>query len=307
MNLIVGGTGFIGGHLVEYLFQQGEISKGTFRKGAHLKTMDTNGVQGIEVDLSDHHSIHDAMEGVDAVYNLASPMPYTESDFMSASAEGLLNLLEAATEVKAKRFVHLSTLDVYGFGAARVDASGPLHPAGAYQKAKAEAERLLLEFARRNAAPKVMVIRAAKAFGSRDPSLALPFLRMIERGEVTVPRGGSMSYSHPRDIAQAMYRAAQGDLRSGAVYLVKSFDATPEALAKGVASAVGKTAEFKKPGLLSGMAIAKYASEQLKASLTIDVQASWAELGYSPQYGLQAACDDVAAWYKKEPWVTESA
>jgi nucleoside-diphosphate-sugar epimerase len=307
LNLLVGGTGFVGGHLVEYLFQQGEISKGAFRMGAHLKTMDTNGVQGIEVDLSDHHSIHEAMEGVDAVYNLASPMPYSESDFLGTSTVGLLNLLEAATEANAKCFVHLSTLDVYGFGATKIDPSRELSPSGEYQKAKAEAERLLLEFTKRSATPRITVIRAAKAFGSRDPSLALPFLRMIEQGRVTVPRGGTMSYSHPRDIAQAMYKATQGNLRSGSSYLVKSFDATPEALAKGLSSAAGKDAEFKKQGLLSGPAIPRYASEQLRASLTIDDQPSWAELGYAPQYDLKAACDEVAAWYKKEPWVTESA
>ncbi|HKT21556.1 MAG TPA: hypothetical protein VJR06_02890, partial [Nitrososphaerales archaeon] len=60
---------------MEYLFQQGEISKGVFRMGSHLKIMDTNGVQGLEADLTDHHSLHEAMEGVDVVYNLASPMP----------------------------------------------------------------------------------------------------------------------------------------------------------------------------------------------------------------------------------------
>ena len=58
MNLLVGATGFIGGHLVEHLFQQGELSKATFRKGSHLKILDTNGVQGVEADLLDHQSLH---------------------------------------------------------------------------------------------------------------------------------------------------------------------------------------------------------------------------------------------------------
>ncbi|MDG6970347.1 MAG: NAD(P)-dependent oxidoreductase, partial [Nitrososphaerota archaeon] len=199
MNLLVGGTGFVGGHLVEYLFQQGEISKGAFRKGAHLKTMDTNGVQGVEVDLADHHSLHEAMESVDAVYNLASPMPYSGSGFMGPNTEGILNLLEAATEAKAKCFVHLSTLDVYGFGAGKVDQSRQLRPAGEYQTAKAEAERLLLEFTKRTSSPRVTIIRAAKAFGSRDQSIAVPLLKMVEQGRVVVPRGSSMSYTHPRD------------------------------------------------------------------------------------------------------------
>ncbi len=305
MNLLVGGTGFVGGHLVEYLFQQGEISKGAFRKGAHLKIMDTNGVQGMEVDLADHHSIHEAMEGVDTVYSLASPMPYSGRGFLAPNTEGVLNLLEAATEANVKSFVHLSTLDVYGFGAGKVDRTRQPSPAGEYQKAKAEAERLLMEFTKRKASPRVAIVRAAKAFGSRDQSLAVPLLRMAEQGKVVVPRGDAMSYSHPKDIAQAMYKAALANQPTGSSVLVKSFDATPEALARAIASAVGRSPEFKKQGLFSGPAISGYASEQLKASLTIDDQPGWAELGYAPQFGLKGACDEVAAWYRKEPWVTE--
>ena len=79
--------------------------------------MDAAGVQGIEADLLDHHSIHEAMEGTDTVYNLASPMPGADSDFMKFNTEGILNLLEVATETGVKTFVQLSTLDVCGFSA----------------------------------------------------------------------------------------------------------------------------------------------------------------------------------------------
>ena len=105
MNLLVGATGFVGGHLVEYLFQQGEISKGVFRKGSHLKIMDTNGVQGLEADLMDHHTLHEAMEGVDAVYNLLSPMPDSDTGFLTPNTEGLRNLLEGSDIAIGSDFV----------------------------------------------------------------------------------------------------------------------------------------------------------------------------------------------------------
>jgi len=307
VNLLVGATGFVGGHLVEYLFQQGEISKGVFRKGSHLKIMDTNGVQGVEADLSDHHSLHEAIEGVDVVYNLASPMPDPDGRFPPAGTDGLLNLLEVASEAKAKRFVHLSTLDVYGFRAKYVSPDAPFRPANEYQRSKAEAERLLQEFSKRNPQPRVAIIRSAKAIGSRDESLVVPFLRMINAGRLVVPAGGLMSYSHPRDIAQAMYRSAQGETPTGNCYLVKSFDATPEELARGLASAVGRTVEFKRQGLFSGSPLPRYTSEQLKASIRIDPQLNWKELGYAPQYDETSTCEEIANWYRKEPWVAETA
>ena len=307
MNLLVGATGFVGGHLVEYLFQQGEISKGVFRKGAHLKIMDTSGVQGIEAELADHQGLHEAMEGVDVVYNLASPMPDSDTGFMSANTEGLLNLLEVATEAKAKTFVHLSTLDVYGFRAKTASPGDPFRPANEYQRSKAEAERLLQEFSKRNPQPRVVIIRAAKAIGSRDESLAIPLLRMIERGSVVVPSGGPMSYSHPRDVAQAMYRAAMGQSPSGSAFLVKSFDSAPEDIALGVASALGRSVSIKKQGLFTGSDLPKYTSEQLRASMRIEAQPGWQELGYVPLYDLPKTCEEIANWYRKEPWVVESA
>ncbi len=293
--------------MVEYLFQQGEISKGVFRKGSHLKIMDTSGVQGIEADLLDHHTLHEAMEGVDIVYSMASPMPGEDEDFAKVNTEGVLNLLETATESKAKAFVHLSTLDVFGFQAKSVSASTPINPSNPYQKAKAEAERLLDEFAKRNAEPRVTIVRAAKAVGSRDESLVVPVLKMAERGKVTVPSSGPMSFSHPRDIAQAMYRAALAKAPTGSRFNVKSFDATAEELARGIVAASGKEAEVKRQGLLTGSSLPKYTVEQLKASLRLEEQASWKELGYVPEYGLQRTCEEISAWYKKSPWVTGSA
>jgi len=292
---------------VEYLFQQGEISKGIFRRGSHLKIMDANGVQGIEADLADHHGLHEAMEGVDVVYNLASPMPYSSAEPASTNTEGLLNLLEVSTEAKAKIFVHLSTLDIYGFDAKTVLPGDPFRPGNDYQRSKAEAERVLQEFSRRSAQPRIVIIRSAKAIGSRDESLVVPLLRMIATGKVVVPSGGPMSYSHPRDIAQAMYKAALGGSASGTAFLVKSFDSAPDDIARGVASAVGRNVSFKKEGLFSGSPVPKYVSEQLKASVRIDVQPGWNELGYAPLYDLPRACEEIASWYKKEPWVVEEA
>src|SRR5580704_7844247 len=100
MNLIVGGTGFIGGHLAEYFFQEGEISKGVFRKGSHLRILDQCGIQCIEADLLDRGTLHEALDGVNVVYNLASPTPDHEGqgDYLDANTKGLRNLLDEAEE-----------------------------------------------------------------------------------------------------------------------------------------------------------------------------------------------------------------
>ena len=304
MNLLVGATGFIGGHVVEYLFQQNEISKGTFRKGAHLKVMDLNGVQGIEAELLDHHSLHEAMEGADTVYSMASPMPGRDKDFVRVNVEGVSNLLEVAREAKVKAFVHLSTLDVYGSNLGRVSKESAARPGNEYQESKLQADRLLFEFAERNESPKVVVVRAAMAAGSRDSSFVVPLLKMIESGSAVLPASGKMSFTHPKDVAQAMYRAATSP-KAGRLYLVKSFDATPQEFATSLASAVGKAATVKREGLFSKAQFTDYTRERLKSSTVLEAQDGWAELGYAPKYDLHSTCDEILQWYRKNPWATE--
>jgi nucleoside-diphosphate-sugar epimerase len=130
---------------------------------------------------------------------------------------------------------------------------------------------------------------------------------MVESGKAVVPSKGSMSFSHPRDIAQAMFQAASANVPTGKAYLVKSFDSTPEELVAGIAAAVGARAEVKKEGFLSSSQLPKYAAEQLRASMRLDDQPDWKELGYVPKYDLKTTCEEIASWFKKEPWATESA
>jgi nucleoside-diphosphate-sugar epimerase len=305
MNLLVGGTGFIGGHVVEYLFRQNEISKGTFRKGSHLKVMDLNGVQGLEADLMDHHSLHEAFEGVENLYSMASPMPYGDSDFERVNTEGVLNLLEAAQEVNAKSVVHLSTLDVYGFGAGNVSEESRPEPSGEYQRSKAEADRILLEFGKRNTGTRVVVIRAARALGSRDYSMSAPIVKMAQAGRVVVPSSRKMSFTHADDIAQAMFRATANTSLSNRVFLIKSFDATPLELAAALAAKVAPGASVSAAGMFSKGSLPQYTGEQLRAGLTISEQPSWKDLGYAPDFDLQRSAEEVAQWQRKDPWAVQ--
>ena len=59
-----------------------------------------------------------------------------------------------------------------------------------------------------------------------------------------------MSFTHPRDVAKALFRVATAG-EGGKVYQVKSFDATAEELARGVIEACGKKVQVKREGLFS--------------------------------------------------------
>jgi len=313
MNLIVGGTGFIGGHLAEYFFQEGEISKGVFRKGSHLRIMDQCGIQILEADLLDKESLHEALEMVNVVYNLASPTPDREGqgDFFEVNTKGLRNLLEEAEEHGVNDFVHLSTLDVFGFRKKKVGAND--EPAGGlaslshpYQKAKLQAELEIQEFSKKGGEMRLKVVRAARATGPRDTTLALPILRMMESGTMVIPGSESaMSFTHPKDVAKALFKVATAG-EAGKVYQVKSFDSTAEDLAKSVVEACGKKVQIKREGVFSKSALPPYTTSQLRAGMLLEKQDSWSAISYSPDYDLQRTSREIAEWHVKEPWLTES-
>jgi dihydroflavonol-4-reductase len=307
LNLIVGGTGFIGGHLAEYFLQQGEISKGTFRKGSHLYILDQSGVQCLEADLLQRESLHEPLDMVNVVYNLASPTPRNGGgEYLRVNTEGLRNLLEEAREHGVKRFVHLSTLDVCGFGRSReLDLETKASPTHPYQVAKFEAEVLIKEFAKHNSEIQVSIVRAARAIGPRDPTFVVPILRMVQTGTVTLPQGAqaTMSFSHPKDIAQALLRVGQGT--AGDLLLVKSFDASTEEVARALVNSCGASAAIKQQGILGKTLFPSYTCEQIKAGLTVKTQSSWGTIGYVPAYSVSKVADEVAAWYGKNPWATE--
>jgi nucleoside-diphosphate-sugar epimerase len=272
--------------------------------------MDQCGVQCLEADIMDRHTLHEPLDGVDVVYNIASPPPGSaQADFVKFNQVGLTNLLEEAHEHGTKTFVHLSTLDVYGFGSGRtVGKESVPSPTGEYQRAKLEGERMVTEFGKAHPELQVRIVRAAKAVGSRDTTVVTPILKMIERGKVTLPSGSStkMSFTHPKDVSQALFKAA-GSVGDWTPYQVKSFDLSVDELARALVKVTGKDVEVKQQGVFSGRGlIAQYPTEEIKAGLTLAEEDSSKRLAYSPAFNLEKVATEVSAWYRKEPWVTKS-
>jgi nucleoside-diphosphate-sugar epimerase len=269
--------------------------------------MDQCGIQCIEADVMDRHSLHEPLDMVDVVYNLASPPPGgSAEDYARFNGGALKNLLEEANEHGAKVFVHLSCLDVYG-SAGPIEANLQPRPRDEYQKAKLDGEKIVSDFGREKPDMKVRVVRAARALGPRDTTLTVPLLKMIERGRVVLPPGGStaMSFSHPKDIAQSLLKAATypGDWEA---CLIKSFDATAEDYSRALSSVTGKKAEVKSAGLFSGKTLLpQYTAEQIKTGQTLKQQDSWKKISYAPSYTMEKTVEEVSEWYRKEPWATQ--
>jgi nucleoside-diphosphate-sugar epimerase len=120
--LVTGGAGFIGSHLVDRLVQHGHRVRvlDNFETGKHQNlTGAMNHIDLLEGDVRHRETVQQALRDVAVVFHLAAlgSVPRSVNDPLTTdqvNVLGTLNLLVAAREAKAKRFVFSSSSSVYG-------------------------------------------------------------------------------------------------------------------------------------------------------------------------------------------------
>lgn len=192
--LVTGATGFVGSHVVEGLCQRGDGVRALVRPGTEARLLEQWGATVVRADLTDPASLSATLDGVDLVVHCAAKVgdwgPLEE--YRRVNVEGLRALCDAALGRPLHRFIHLSTLGVYEarhhYG---TDESEPLpdrHSDG-YTQSKVEAERLVLQYHRKQQLP-VVILRPGFIYGPRDRTL-LPRLatRLKERSVLYIAGG----------------------------------------------------------------------------------------------------------------------
>lgn len=122
--LITGGAGFIGSNLCEYFLEKGNkvICLDNFATG-HRHNLEVCMVNPnfllIEGDIRNLEDCKKAVEGVDYVLHQAAlgSVPRSINDPITTNdvnVSGFLNILQAATEAKVKRFVYAASSSTYG-------------------------------------------------------------------------------------------------------------------------------------------------------------------------------------------------
>jgi len=224
--LVTGGSGFVGGHLVRALLARGYAVRALVRS-----TSRTDGLAGVELacgDVTDAASCRAAVAGVNVVYHLAAirdrwGTPY--ADYVAVNVEGTRNLLEAAAG-QAERFVYCSSVGVLGYpGVLGIDESFPLRPDDGkvfYHRTKAQAEEMVLDFARQGRLS-TTVIRPAITYGPGDDwGMVTRLIAMLKRGTF-VPVGNGHNYLHLcyiSDTVQGLILSGESERSAGQVYII---------------------------------------------------------------------------------------
>ena len=116
---VTGGTGFIGGRLVQKLRERGDEVVALVRSAGRASEPAERGCEIVEGDLSSTDVIRRGMQGCDAAFHVAAVykvgIPASEREAMyEANVRGTERVLDAAIEANVKRIVYVSTVVIFG-------------------------------------------------------------------------------------------------------------------------------------------------------------------------------------------------
>jgi nucleoside-diphosphate-sugar epimerase len=133
--LVTGGTGFIGGWVVETLNADGaeDVVAGVRHTSPRLDKLP---IELANCDVLDQQSLENAMEGIDVVIHCA------RDPAKGATVEGTRRLLDAIRIKRVKRLVHMSSIAVYGEADGVVTEDMPPSPVDEYGADKLAEEAL---------------------------------------------------------------------------------------------------------------------------------------------------------------------
>jgi nucleoside-diphosphate-sugar epimerase len=180
--------------------------------------------ESLVTDITEADSVRRIVASVDVVYHLASAhlnVAQSAGSYRAVNVDGTANLVEASAAAGVRRFVHCSTVGVYGNhdGAEPAHEDSPCRPTHIYERTKLEGERLALDFARRTGYP-VVVVRPAWVYGPECPRTRR-LLATVARGRFVV-FGDGRTARHPlyiSDAVRGLERCAEHG-RGGDIYIL---------------------------------------------------------------------------------------
>jgi predicted dehydrogenase/nucleoside-diphosphate-sugar epimerase len=228
--LVTGGTGFIGGCLVERLVldckAQVRVLVRNFSHAAGIARFPIEMVQG---DVTDAADVLGASAGCEIIFHCAYGPFGTEEEQRRTNVEGTRNVMEAAAQLHVERVVHLSTLMVYGIPeAGDFDETAPRQHMGlVYADSKLEAEELAFEYYEKRGVP-VCVIQPTSVYGPFSTWHTVAILESLKSTRVILVDGGEGACNpvYVDDVVSAILLAACGKTAVGQAFLISGERAT---------------------------------------------------------------------------------
>jgi nucleoside-diphosphate-sugar epimerase len=314
--LVTGATGSVGSALVQRLAASGTPVRALVRDpGRAQKLLSLGNVELVVGDLTRPESLRGCAEGCSKVFHSAALL--TSLDWKANSAAnvgGSGAILEEAIAAKVERFIHLSTIGVYGFTKADdVTEEFPLPPCDyPYFSTKQEADCLV--WAARERIP-VVIARVGDVVGPGVATWSIGFIKQIGQGLMFPPVRHDSGYINPvyiDNLVDALLLLGGHPAAPGQVFNV--VDGTPlpmDDFIRRMAQMAGKRLPSLPGWLIKGAAAVVMTSQRLggreptvspKAAnmllnkITISGEKLRKVTGWKPAVGLDEGFQRTEAW-----------
>jgi dTDP-glucose 4,6-dehydratase len=253
----------------------------------------------IKGDIRDLELAKKLMQDADQVVHFAAESHVDRSieggsEFVSTNVMGTQVLLDAAKSTNIKRFVHVSTDEVYGsISEGSWPEDHPLLPNSPYSASKAGSDLLVRAYNRTHKLDTV-ITRCSNNYGQYQfPEKVMPlFITNIIEGKKVPLYGNGLNVrdwlhvdDHCRGIALALTKG-----RAGEVYNIGGgTELTNVELTHKILKAMGVGEEFIQP-------VEDRKGHDLRYS--VDISKINKELGYSPQVNFEEGLEQTINWYK---------
>jgi UDP-glucose 4-epimerase len=223
-NLVLGGSGFIGSHLVDRLLEKGQPTRIYGRGPNEFHTVPA-GAEFVEGDLGNHGLIREAVEGMEVVYHFVSTtLPKTSNDDpiydVRSNLVDTVQLLEVCVEAGVRKVVFSSSGGtVYGVPkTVPISEDHPTDPISSYGIVKLAIEKYLSLFHHLHGLD-YTVLRISNPYGpyqnpaSQQGAVSVFLQRIYAEQPITIWGDGSVvrDYLYVSDLVDALEAVSSGE------------------------------------------------------------------------------------------------
>ena len=313
---VTGGSGFVGGALIERLRSEGWDVRALARSERAAERVRELGAEPAMGDLDDRDAMRAGADGCEVAFHAAAKVEDwgDPADFERLNVRGTQNVIDACRDAGVRRLVHVGTEAALMVGQPliNVDESTPLRPdsAALYSSSKAKAEQLV----RDAGGLETVVVRPRFVWGRGDTSLLPTIIEMVASGRFRwIGGGGQLSATtHIDNTVEGLWLAAT-KAPAGSVYFVtdgepavfrefltellatQGVTVPDRSVPAGVARVAAAASEriwrlLKRPGPPPLTRFAVWVSSQ---ECTIDISRAERELGYRPVISREAGLAEL--------------
>jgi len=246
---LTGGSGFIGSRLAPLAVQAGHAVTvvtpiNTPTEKARCDALTRAGIHVVIAPLEDSATLARELQGTDAVIHLAAAQheaEQPESYFHRINVDGTRSLLELASRAGVRRFVHGSTIGVYGSAAdGSLDEDSPLAPDNPYGRTKMAAEKVVREFV---SPMEWTIIRISETYGPGDMRL-LKLFKGVSKGRFPIIGDGQNLHQviYVDDLSRGLLAACSEPAANKQTVVLAGLEKiTTNDMVRSVSEAIGNT------------------------------------------------------------------